>query len=295
MSTLLSFGIFQAAIATGAFYALLAMALQMTYSGTGMLNFAQGDLAIGGAYSYYVLNYSHHINSWVALIITMGFGAVAGSLVFLILWKFLGRSSLEATLASVGISFALEGGYQYFFGSNILLPNPIMAGAPLHMFGSVVPRGNIIIVAVAIVMLASLFVLMKRTRLGLMIRSVASNPYGARAMGISDNRTRGVVFALGGVLSFGAGALIGSTIGASSGGGQLLIVSAFVGAVVGGLGSSWTAALGGLVLGALQTYLGATSAGTFTETWTFALLMIVLLVMPKGLFGRSDVVNIGPT
>ena len=278
--------ILAAGIASGGFFALLAMSLQLTYSSTGILNFAQGDLAVGGAFCYWELTTQAHLDGWVSLAICLPLGMIVGACVFSALRAFTRRSTLEASLATIAVSFCLEGMFQYVFGSQTDLAPALIPGPPLHILGAVVPRQNIVVVAAAIVLGAAVALVLQRTRLGLMVRIVASNPEGARSVGVSVDQTQCAVFAIGGVLSFAAGALMASIIGASFVAGQNLIITSFVAAVLGGLGGLWSAALGGLVLGVLQTYLGTTSAGTYTETTLFVVLMAVLLLRPKGLVAR---------
>jgi branched-chain amino acid transport system permease protein len=271
-------------IATGAFFALLAMALQMTYSASGVLNFAQGDLAVGGAFAYWALTTKAGINVVASLLITIVIGFVVGAMVFGIVRLFTERSALEASLATIAISFGLEGVFQYVYGSQTDIGIPLIAGAPLHLFGAVLPRQNVAIVGLAIIIAVAVALILRTTKLGLMVRMVASNRNGARATGVSIPQVQGAVFAIGGAMSFAAGAAIVPITGASFISGQTLIITSFVAAVLGGLGGLWTAGAGGLVLGIIQSYLGTTSAGTYTETALFIVLMAVLLLRPNGLF-----------
>lgn len=277
-------------IATGAFFALLAMALQMTYSASGVLNFAQGDLAVGGAFAFWALTSQAGINVIASLLITVLIGFGVGLAVFSVVRLFTSRSALEASLATIAISFALEGIFQYVYGSQTNVAAPLMAGAPVHILGAVVPRQNIAIVVLAIVVAVAVLLILRTTRLGLMVRMVASNREGARSVGVSITQVQGAVFAIGGAISFAAGAAVVPITGASFVSGQTLIVTSFVAMVLGGLGGLWTAAAGGLVLGILQSYLGTTSAGTYTETVLFIILMAVLLLRPNGLFSRRAAV-----
>ncbi len=275
-------------IAAGAFYALLAMALQMTYSGSGILNFAQGDIAAFGAFAYWQFTVKNHVDGLIALVLALVLGLVVGAVVYLLLRPFSSRSAFEASMASIAVSFLLEGVFQYHFGSQTLLPAPLVRGGPLHLGGAVVPRQDIVIIVVAALAGAAVFVLLRLTRLGLAIRAVANNPEAARIAGVRVGLVQGSVFAIGGLLSFAGGAVTAPIVGAGFVSGQTFIVSAFVAAVLGGLGAVWMAALGGLALGIIESIIGSTSISNYTDAALFVVLILVLLFRPGGLAGKAQ-------
>jgi branched-chain amino acid transport system permease protein len=200
--------------------------------------------------------------------------------------RFSTRSEIAASIGSIAISFALMGLFQFVFGSAKTVAEPLVAGAPVDFLGAVVPRQNLVVIGLAIILTAILAVIMGMSRLGLAIRATAGNLSAARGAGIPVVRTQAVVFGLGGALAFVAGAALAPITGAGFNAGQALMVSVFTATVLGGLGSLWMAGVGGVLLGLLQAILGATPAGPFTRTTLFVLLMVILLVRPGGIAGK---------
>lgn len=272
-------------LAVGALYALLAMGLQLSYSGTDVLNFAHGDVAVSGAFCYWYMTTQAHISGWLALMVSIVSGAIAGAIVYLVLRIYSAKSTLIASIASIAISFVIQGVLQYSFGSEPKISQPLLAGNPIHLGSTVVPRQNLVVMGAAVVLGAALFLVINKSRLGLSVRATFDNSEAARTIGVSVFGVQLAVFMLGGLASFTAGAVVAPIIGASFASGLGMVVAAFMATVLGGLGRLWMAGVGGLLLGLIQSVIGSTSAGQYTQTVLFGLLMVALLLRPQGVLG----------
>jgi branched-subunit amino acid ABC-type transport system permease component len=286
-------GIIITGLTVGAYYCLVALGLQMTYSGTRVLNFAQGDIAAFGGLLFYELTTNDHINAWLALLIVVPVGFVVGILVQWVLWPFLHRAEVEfiAGIATIGLSIAIEGLLEMKFGSDAVVAQPFVGGAPWNFFGVAVPRQDVIVIVAAVIGVSALFLLYRFTRVGLMIRANASSGEGAQIVGLGITRVRMMVFGVAASLSAVAGALVAPLVGTSFQSGQAVLLIAFVALVLGGPQSAVATAIGAVLLSLVQSAVGATSIGPYSDVVLFGILLAALLIRPEGIAVRRSLVR----
>jgi branched-chain amino acid transport system permease protein len=280
-------------LTVGAYYCLVALGLQMTYSGTRVLNFAQGDIAAFGGLLYFQLSVVEHIDAWLSLAIVLPAGFVVGVLVQTLLWPFLRRAQVEfvAGVATIGLSFAIEGLLEMKFGPDADVAQPFVGGSPWILFGAAVPRQDVIVIAAAVVGVVALFLLFRFTRVGLIIRANASNGEGAQIVGLGVTRVRAIVFGVAGALSAAAGALVAPLVGTSFQSGQEVLLISFVALVLGGTRSAVATAIGAVGLSLVQSAVGATSIGAYSDVVIFGIMLAALLVRPEGIAVRRSLVR----
>jgi branched-chain amino acid transport system permease protein len=280
-------------LTVGAYYCLVALGLQMTYSGTRVLNFAQGDIAAFGGLIYFQLTVNDHINAWLALAIILPVGFVLGVLVQFALWPFLRRAHVEfvAGVATIGLSFAIEGLLEMKFGADSEVAQPFVGGSPWSLFGAAVPRQDVIVIVAAAIGVTALFLLYRFTRVGLIIRANASNGEGAQIVGLGVTRVRSIVFGVAAALSAVAGALVAPLVGTSFQSGQEVLLISFVALVLGGTRSAVATAIGAVGLSLVQSAVGATSIGAYSDVVIFGILLCALLVRPEGIAVRRSLVR----
>ncbi|UGT54650.1 MULTISPECIES: branched-chain amino acid ABC transporter permease [Nocardia] len=278
-------------LSAGAIYAGLALALVLIYRFTGIVNFAQGELAMFSAFLAWQL--SQTMPFWVALPLTLALSFGAGMLIERVIIRPVeGAPEITLVIVTVGLFFTVNAVAGWIWSYQVKsFPNPFPEGA-FRGAGVSVGYGSLGILAVVAVVMGLLYLLFRYTGIGLAMRAVACNPASARLVGIRV----GTVLALG----WGLAALVGAVSGVLSApllflepnmmGGVLLY--AFAAATLGGFDSPGGAVAGGLIVGVAETLTGAYVDAIGTELKIGVPLVIilgVLLVRPQGLFGHAAV------
>lgn len=280
-----------AALTVGCIYALIGLSFSIVFAATGVLNFAQGEVAMLGAlfgvtfFSVLDLPYP------VALVLTVAaVTAVCIVLERLTLDRLLRkRASLHALiLATLGLALLIASGAESLWGKDALpvrapLGNPILVVAGVR-----VPLQSLLVIGVTAVSLLGVWFFYERTLLGKTFRAVAINREATRLVGINVERVVMMAFGLSGSLAALAGLIFSPLVSTSVYMGTPLGVKGFAAALLGGLGSSLGAVVGGLALGVLETFgAGYISAG-YRDAISFLVMLAVLFIKPAGLFGISE-------
>jgi branched-chain amino acid transport system permease protein len=275
------------AIAYGSLFALMALALSLLFGVMGLMNFAYGELIMAGAYTMYYTRGA----GWGAMIaMTILVVTVISLVMELVAFRPVRRASPITLLVT---SFAIRYGLQQLGWMTVgkgpqkgVEPYPFLT-KQLDVSGVLVSRLTIITVIVTIVLLVGMTLLLKRTTLGIQLRASTEDFRMAQLVGVKANWVISAAFGITGLLA-GAVALLyvlrTGAVDPEIGRGPLLV--AFVGGVIGGLGSLGGAALGGFVLGAIINALQATLPTTLaSHTLLFAFLAVIaiLVFQPEGL------------
>lgn len=276
-------------LSLGSIYALLALGYTMVYGIIKLINFAHGDIYMLGAFwGYYVIN-QWHLGFWPALITAMVFCAFVGMLTEYLAYRPLRHSPrIAALITAIGVSFLLENGMSYLFGSNVRDFPQAMTVKQYHLGSVSISNIQILILAVSIVLMVLLQLIVQRTKMGKAMRAVSVDPDAAQLIGINIDRTISFTFALGSALAGAAGVMIGlyynsidPLMGMTPG------IKAFVAAVLGGIGLIPGAAIGGFVIGLLETITQALGFSAYKDAVVYAVLIIILLVRPAGILGKN--------
>lgn len=279
------------ALSLGSTYALLALGLATVFSIMGLINFAHGELVTIGGYTMWTL-FEHGV-PWGAVIpLTLLATMLAAVAMERIAFRPLRGSSVVALLiTSFAISYFIQIAFQIFVDTAPKgIPLPEWVNRTLHVGGTAVPAVKLVtfVVTIAAVVLLNLF--LRRTLLGVSIRAAAEDFQVVRLMGVRANWVVSAAFALSGLLAGLAALLFFATTAAVDPGiGTPLVISAFIGAVLGGLGNLTGAVLGGFALGILTSLLQANLHGTlsqFSDAFALAAVVAILLLRPQGLVGR---------
>jgi branched-chain amino acid transport system permease protein len=285
-------------VGNGVVYGSVALALVLIFRTTGVLNFAQGEMALFSTYISWKLT-TTGMPVVVAILLSMAIAFVAGGLIERLLIRPVeeSRSPLNVVIVTLGLFLGLNSLAQLIFGTDPqLMPSPFPSGR-VDLIGSGadaidVRNGTIGLIVVLLAECAVLFLLLQRTRLGLKLRAVAANPESARLHGI--NATTMLMF--GWALSAALGALAGSLVASQRTGFdasllQAILVYAFAAAALGGFDSLLGAVVAGLVVGITDAltiqYVDALEG--IEVVVPLALILAVLLVRPNGLFGKRTV------
>lgn len=276
-------------IALGSIYALIALGYTMVYGTIRLINFAHGDVYMMGAFLGYYLITVLQMNLVLAMAITMVMMAVLGVIIERVAYKPLRNSTrVAALITAIGVSYFLQNIMIYFIGPEVrAFPSPLEMKV-FQVGGLIINSKQILVFAVAVVMMIVLQVIVKRTKMGKAMRAVAVDSEAAQLMGINVNRVISFTFALGSALAGLAGILVGiyynsiqPTMGTAPG------LKAFIAAVVGGIGSIPGAMVGGYLIGILETIVTFMGGSMYKDAVVYGLLIVILLVLPAGLFGKA--------
>lgn len=277
-------------ITVGSLYALIAIGYTMVYGILRLINFAHGDIfMMAGFFMVYI---SSSMPMWIAIPVVLVMTVLLGVLIERAAYKPL-RSAprMSVMISAIGVSYLLENLATYITGG-LARPYPEIAFLKKTFSIGAMTVKTITIVTplltILLVVLLALFI--KHTKIGMAMRAVSKDFQTARLMGIKVNNTITVTFIIGSALA-GVGSILYFTnygqvsplIGAMPG------LKAFVAAVFGGIGSIPGAVLGAYIIGICESLIKANdSIAIFSNAFTFALLILVLLFKPNGMFGEAQ-------
>jgi branched-chain amino acid transport system permease protein len=279
-------------IGDGVIYASLALALVLIFRTTGILNFAQGEMALFSTYVFWKFT-EWGIPVWICIIMVMAVSFVGGALIERVIIRPVERSSpLVIVIVTIGLFLSLNALAQLFFGTDAkVVPRAylfhVWRFGPLNLSSD-----TLVLVLVLAVECGLLYLLLQKTKIGLGLRSVSSNPESSRLLGISVGRM--LMFGWG--LSAALGALSGALVvpqgaGLNAGSMQGILVFAFAAAALGGFDSVLGAVVGGLIVGVANalTIEYVPFLDGIELLVPFGLILGVLLFRPQGLFGHKTV------
>ena len=275
-------------LATGAIYAVIALALVMNFNSTGHINFAQGEMAMFSTYVAWTL-IAVGLPYGVAFLATVAISFAGG----LVLERFVLHRFRDAPPLSVVIVFIA-----LFLGFNALagwIWGPVLKEFPSPVSSyktgtSLVGAHELFVGAVAAAMLSLLYGFFRFTTLGLKMRAVASNPASSRLVGIRVSWTLALGWGLAAAIGAIAGMLIAPLTFLDPSMMAGILLYAFAAALLGGVDSPPGAVIGGLVVGVTENLLGAYVVGTeLKQTVALAIVILVLVCRPQGLLGRVTV------
>ncbi|WP_432501046.1 branched-chain amino acid ABC transporter permease [Kineococcus arenarius] len=273
---------------TGGIYSLIAMGLTLVYGVLHVINFANGAMVALSLFLTYWVVTTFGVHPYLALVVTVPVMGLLGALVQGALLNPVMRAPLAIQLLiTIGIALAIENVLLLVFG-----PNPLSVQLPgnraVPVLGATVELSRVVAFAGALVLVAALWVLLRRTAVGTAIRAVAAQPEGARLVGIDTKRIYVLTFALGAAAAGAAGTLVApfSTIQPTAG--AVFNLTAFVVVVLGGMGNVPGALVGGLVVGLTEQLGGLILPGQSPLLAVFLVFLIVLFAKPTGVFGRAS-------
>ena len=273
-------------------YALIALGYTLVYGVLRFINFAHCDVFMVGAFvgMYAGRNFNQPSlgGGLLVMIAAMLACAALGILIERCAYRPLrNRSKLSVLITAIGVSLLLENAGQLVFGPNPQ-PFPDIFPSRKFEFGQlVISSKDLVVFVVTVALLVALQLTMLKTKIGTAMRAVAFNPQAASLMGINNSRIISFTFGLGSALAAAGGILwaykfpkIDPLMGVAPG------LTAFIAAVIGGIGNIPGAALGGLLIGIIETFVKGSRWSTWTDAIAFMLLILILLFRPAGLLGK---------
>lgn len=280
------------AIGTGALYAIMTLGLALVFSVMGLMNFAYGQLVMIGGFAMILLRQQ----PWWVLILGTIAVVVAVSLLMerLAFRPVRTATAMTMLITSFALAELLQQAARIAFGAN---PRPLeqfeLLSTQFEVGPVFISLQTILVIVAAIVVLAALALLLRYSNIGIQLRASTEDVEMAKLVGIKSNRVIASAFVISGVIAAIVSMLFfASRTNVSWSSGQSVVLIAFVGAVIGGLGSLPGAALGGFLMGFMYTMLNAllpTELRVFADAFLYTIVIVVLLVRPAGLIAAKGV------
>ncbi len=274
----------------------------MVYGVLRFINFAHSDVLMLGAFSAFYLAPSVEKliplpgvgGALIVILLSAMICAAIGMLIELLAYRPLrNRPKLTVLITAIGVSLFIEFTCQHkaVFGAATRPFPTLLPSSNMNLLGLTISSNDLVVVVITAVLLAAMWFIVQKTRIGTAMRAVSFNQQAAALMGININRIISFTFGLGSALAAVAGVLyalkapgIEPLMGVNPG------LRAFIAAVLGGIGNLPGAALGGLLLGIIETVAGGIpGVSNYRDAIAFAILILILLFKPSGLLGKSTV------
>lgn len=274
-------------IGVGSIYALVALGFALIYRATNVVNFAQGDFAMLGAFAMVVLSIDLELPYWLSILIALALLIAFGALFNLaVYYPLRNRSFLPVIISTIGASIVLENGVLATYG-----PRPqtldSMFEVPGFSIGEVFfDTQYIVILIVAMAMVALQYVFFERTLIGKKMQATSQDKEMASLLGIPVMTMIMITFMYSAMLGGLAGILVAPVLFVTVGMGSSIALKAFAASIIGGFGDVKGAIVGGLALGVIETFGAAYISVPYKDAFAFLVLFAFLLVRPQGIYGE---------
>ena len=277
-------------IASGGIFASLALALVLIYNAMGLVNFAQGEMAMFATFIAYAL-IEHGMSYWIALPLTLAIAFAGGVAIQRLVIRPVERAPvLTLVIITLGLATLFNGLAGFLFGYvPRSFPSPFSVQT-VNILGAFTSYQDLGVIAVSAVVLLLVYLLLQRTTLGLSMRAAAHNPDASRLLGVRVSWMLALGWGLASLVGALSGIMVAPVLLLEPNMMQTIIIYAFAAAVLGGIESPLGAVVGGLIVGVTVNLAGAYLVGGDLQlAVAFLIIVIVLIVKPNGLFGRPSV------
>ena len=281
----------------GSLYALVALGYTMVYGVMKLINFAHGDLVAFSAYvglTIFSQLFGSAAASFVNIIIIFLLTSIIVAFVGVLLERLAYRPlrtapRLSAVVSALGAALVIQNGIMLIWGPNMqIFPADLLPSTSWNIGGVILTFTQVVILALSAVLMIALYLFINKTKMGTAIRATAIDQDAAKLMGINVNRIIMTIFVIGSMLGAIGGLFIGLYYRALTFDmGWLYGLNAFIAAIIGGIGNIPGAMLGGLMLGLFNAMIAGYISTEWAETFTFILLIIILIVRPTGILGEK--------
>jgi branched-chain amino acid transport system permease protein len=277
---------------SGVMYSLVALGFVLIYKTSGVLNFAQGSMVLFAALTFVQLT-EKGLPFSIAFLITLALMAILGVTVErTVMRPLVNRSPIVLFLATLGLSYIIEGGAQLIWGTQVHALNLGISDTPVHVGPVSISQFDISAALISGTLVAGLVFFFQRTRTGLTFRAVADDPFAALAVGLRLSRIWALVWITAGLIALVAGLLWGARLGVQFSL-SLIVLKAFPVLVLGGFDSILGTIVGGLIIGAseklAEVFIGPLFGGGIESWFAYVVALVFLLIRPTGLFGQKVV------
>ena len=278
------------ALMIGSVYSVLGISYSLIYKATGLMNLAQGDFLMLGAFVGLTFYKTLGLNIVLSFVLTFIVMFVLGYvvqryLITLLLKK--GASFSFIILCTAALSQTFQNGAQLIWSPFTLSFPAIFERSTVNLWGVRVAPENLLVLGIATFSAIFLFVFLNKTRFGTAMRASALDQKAASSVGIDVQMTKGITWGLSAGLAGILGMALGPIYGIYATLGVMIAQKAFAGAVTGGYGNIYGAVVGGLFYGFVETFASAYLTTTYKDVITFALLILILTISPTGIFNEK--------
>lgn len=275
----------------GATYSLMAMGLTLQYGVARIMNLANGEVLVAGAFAAFWIYTAQQLNPMWALLVAVPLAFAVNWLAYQWLLRPLvrraknrGMLEVDSILATFGLSFAAVGLMRMAFGGEFF--NYSFLAVPLEIFGQPFGLNRVVAAGVSVLVCGLLYLGLTGTRVGMAMRALAVDPRSAGLVAIDVPRMSALAFALGGAISASGGVVLSTFLTMDASIGVLFTMKALIIVIMGGVGDVRGAVLAALILGLAETAVASWIDPGLTLAAAYLLFVLVLLLRPQGLFGR---------
>jgi branched-chain amino acid transport system permease protein len=276
-------------LTVGAIYALVALGFTLIYKASDIINFAQGEFVmLGGMTTVFVAH------AGVPLPLAALIAIIATTAIGLALHRFAieparGATAVALIMITIGASIFLRGTAQIVFDRRFHSLPPILGADPIQFGGAAILPQSLVVLATAAAIVVVLWLFIERTIFGKAVIATAANRLAARLVGVDTRRIVAFSFAVSAAMGAIAGVLITPITLTSYDAGTLLALKGFAAAMLGGIGSAPGAVVGGLLIGMFEALAAGYLSSNYKDAVAFLIILIVLVAIPQGLFGRAKI------
>jgi branched-chain amino acid transport system permease protein len=270
----------------GCLYGLIALGFVLIYKATEIVNFAQGDLLMLGAFAAVTFVGILGLPYWLGFFLAVVSMALFGYLLdMLVIRSMLGESQFSVIILTISLGFILRSAALGIWGSDILALETPYSGKMANIAGLVIGQEYLVVIAGTAVLSILLFLFFRYSSLGIAMQASSQNQLAAYYMGVPVKRVFSLIWAISAVVAAVAGTLMApiSLVSPQMG---FLGIKAFAAAVIGGFGSLPGALIGGLLIGLSEQLAGTYLPMGFQEISAYAIMFLVLTIRPQGLFAQ---------
>lgn len=274
---------------SGGVMALIALSFVLVYKGTGVINFAVGEVMMLGAYLYYAGSVTFGLQPWQAFVLSLALIALVAAVIErLVLRPLSGQSVVSGLMATIGLASIFHGGVEAVWGGDTFSPPALLPRTPVSLGDIFLPGAVLGNFAVAALLIGGFLAFFRYSRMGVALRATASDPVTAASLGINIYRAQQITWALSGLVGTVAGVLIASSAGLSPAlASTALAVLAAI--VLGGLDSVLGAIVASLLVGLIEALAAGYLGGKTREIVPYVVVLAVLVVRPYGMFGTRAI------
>lgn len=280
-------------ITLGGMYALVAMGLTLQYGVARIMNLSYGEILVAASFAVFWLFTAAGLNPLLGLLVIVPAALLVSWLIYQTLLVPLVRRAktrdaleVDSILATFGLLFVVQGVMLVLFGGAYYSYS--FLAIPVNVFGVTIAANRLLALAFAAVIGLALYWGLTRTRAGTALRAVAVDPVAAQLVAIDVRMAAAIAFALGGALVAAGGVLVSMFLTFNANIGVVFTMKALIVVIMGGVGNLLGALVAGLILGLTETFVATWIDPGLTLAATYAIFLIILLVRPQGLFGRSN-------
>ena len=297
MNAQLLFQLLVNGVIVGTLYGVVAMCFVLIYKASQVVNFAQGEFLLIGAWICWWLLTEYQVPFVVGFLATLAFMLIFGVLLqIVVLRPMIGEPAISVIMVTIGLSIFFQALMRWLFGVTVQPFPQVFSVASVIIFGLAVQTAYVMSFVISLLIMVAFALFFKYSRMGLAMRATAFDQQVAQSMGISIKQVFAMSWAISAMVSALAGVVTGMVSGVSSGL-SVIGIKVFPAVIVGGLDSIIGAVVGGLIIGVLENMAEFTDSqflhwGNMFTIAPFYVLIIILMIRPYGLFGTETIERI---